>query len=359
MQLRFHMAISSASPRLSCITSFGVDSHVMPDEGPADGSRREAAQPPRSAWQRYRGIYDFPGRLSRSATIALILSPIGLLFISVTRLLIVSDYNPVTASAIVSSGGYVDTLLGTIIPIVPILLPYLALILLFFSRVAAAILTFLAMVVVSPIATSRSSALKRAEKDWHLAIHHNLLLAFIMIILASALALLLSGELVSSGFNAVLKTVATIASLVLIPFVVHLYPLPFKSEFYVQLIKQPWLPAETITLSSGQDFTGYVLADSGAWLVVLNNDNRLVHYYLAKDVVSREDCQIVPTPPTQPLITLSPAGLHAPTHTPSCEASSTAPSSSAIRRKDHPSMAHAVPFVHATVLSPLPVGEGA
>jgi hypothetical protein len=331
----------------------------MTNGGPADGPGRKAAQPPRSAWQRYRGIYDFPGRLSRSATIALILSPIGLLFISVSRLLIVSDYNLSTASAIVSSGGYVNTLLGTVIPLVPILIPYLALILLFFSRVTAAILAFLAMVVVSPIALSKSSALRRAEKDWHLAIHHNLLIVFIMIILAAVLALLLFGELVSSGFNAVIKTAATIASLVLIPFVVHLYPLPFNSEFYLQLIKQPWMPAETVTLKSGQNFTGYVLADSGAWLVVLNNDTRIVHYYLAQDVVSRKNCQLGPTPPTQPLITLSPAGLRAPTRTPPCEISTAARSSSAIRWEDHPSMARAVPFVHATALPPLPAREGA
>jgi hypothetical protein len=60
------------------------------------------------AWQPYRGVFDLPGRLSRSTTIALIASPIGLLVVSVIRLLIVADYNPATASAIVSSGGYVD-----------------------------------------------------------------------------------------------------------------------------------------------------------------------------------------------------------------------------------------------------------
>jgi phosphoglycerol transferase MdoB-like AlkP superfamily enzyme len=70
-------------------------------------------------------------RLTRSATIALLLSPAGLLIIAAARLLIISDYNTATASAIVSSSGYVNTLLGTIIPLIPIIMPYLALIALF------------------------------------------------------------------------------------------------------------------------------------------------------------------------------------------------------------------------------------
>lgn len=136
----------------------------MANDGRTDSSRREASQPLGSAWESYRGIYDVPGRLSRSATLALILSPVGLVFVAVTRLLIVSDYNSVTASAIVSSGGYVDTLLGTVIPLLPIFTPYLALILLFFNRITPAILAFVATVFVSPMAISRSVALSLAGK---------------------------------------------------------------------------------------------------------------------------------------------------------------------------------------------------
>jgi hypothetical protein len=104
-------------------------------------------------------------RLSRSGTIALLLSPIGLLLISVARLLVVSDYNTVTASAIVSSGGYVNALLGTFIPVVPFLLPYLALVLLFFNRVILAILGILATALISPVAIGRSAAGNLASKD--------------------------------------------------------------------------------------------------------------------------------------------------------------------------------------------------
>lgn len=69
------------------------------------GLANDAGQSLGRAWQPYRGAYDIPGRLRRSATLAVIVSPIGLIVISVIRLLIVADYNPDTALAIVSSGG--------------------------------------------------------------------------------------------------------------------------------------------------------------------------------------------------------------------------------------------------------------
>ena len=57
------------------------------------------------AWHAYRGGYGLPGRWGRSAAFVLIVSLIGLLLVSIIRLLIVAGYNPATALAIVSSGG--------------------------------------------------------------------------------------------------------------------------------------------------------------------------------------------------------------------------------------------------------------
>ena len=74
-----------------------------------------------------------PTGLSRQ-TIALILSPIGVVLISATRLIVVSDYKTTTAVAIASSGGYVNTLVGSIIPLIPVFAPYVALTLLLFKR---------------------------------------------------------------------------------------------------------------------------------------------------------------------------------------------------------------------------------
>ena len=101
------------------------------------------AQESGRAWQGDRLSRAVADRIGRSATIALLISPLGILFLSVIRLLIISDYNTATASAIVASGGYVDALLGTVIPLIPLLLPYLALVLLFVNRVVPGLLALL------------------------------------------------------------------------------------------------------------------------------------------------------------------------------------------------------------------------
>jgi len=286
--------------------------------GQSGASAAEAGQSPGRAWQPYRGVFDLPGRLSRSATIALIASPIGLLVVSVIRLLIVADYNPATASAIVSSGGYVDTLLGTIIPLVPVFTPYLALLLLFFNRVIPGLLTLLAAAFMSPVALPRPVAVDLAGHGWYLITHRNVLVLIALVLLAAVFAVLLVLEFMGLGFGVVARTAGTVASIALIPFVMTLYPFPPTNEFYTGLIEQPWLPAETITLTSGQAFTGYVLSDNGTWLVVLTDGTRTIHYYRSAQIASQQICEVNGTLPKQPLIPLFPAHLNSPTSTPPC-----------------------------------------
>lgn len=249
------------------------------------------------------GGMNLPRRLSRSTTLALILSPTGLLFIAVTRLLIISDYNPATASMIVSNGGYVNTLLGTVIPLIPILMPYLGLVLLFFKRVIPGMLTLLAASLISPTATSESLR-KIVLHDWHVAFawyNTHKVIAGLTGLLATALIM----AAISFGFNEFTKTVGTVVSLALIPSVMQLYPL-HKNSFGVEQLRQPWLPAETITFTSHQEIIGYVLSSSSDWLVVLMENNRKIVYYHASEVTSQQVCQIEHTGPMKPLVTLIP-----------------------------------------------------
>jgi hypothetical protein len=92
------------------------------------------------------------GRTERTsrAVKALLLSPIVVLFASATRLLIISNYDTTTATAMASSAGVVGTLLGTIIPILPLFLPALLVFLIVVRRWALALLTGLAAAVISP-----------------------------------------------------------------------------------------------------------------------------------------------------------------------------------------------------------------
>jgi hypothetical protein len=331
--------------------------------GPAADAANEGGPLPGNVWSGDQGMQDVTRRLSRSATIALLLSPVGLLLIAVTRLLIISDYNPVTATAIVSSGGYVDTLLGTVIPLVPIIMPYLALLLLFLARVIPGILALLAAAFVSPMAMSRPAALKLAEEDWHLIVNEHLLIVILMILLAIAFSCLLLVEL-GLGFKVFIKTVATVVCIALIPYVSRLYPFPAGHNYYAALIRQPWLPAETITLSSGQAFTGYTLSDDGDWVVVLKDDNRTIYYYRASNVAKLQVCQMAQTSLMQPLITLVHAGAHAPSRTPLCGASSAGrpaphqPGGPAIPANGDQPIAFAIP-AHQPAALARPSGDGA
>lgn len=245
-------------------------------------------------------------RISRSTTIALLLSPVGLLLISVVRLLIVSNNNPVTALAITSSQGYINTLLGTIIPVVQIFMPYLALLLLFTNRVIPGVLTLLATALISPISIHESDAVSAIRKDWHVIAGGGIARHVLLIAVALPFTCLFVAELAGISFTVFIRTLGTVASLALLPIIVQLYPLP-TNNVYANLVRQPWLPAETITLTSHQDIIGYVLSSDGYWLEVLVADNRIVQHYRMSDIADREICQIDEAAQARPLITLAPA----------------------------------------------------
>lgn len=292
-------------------------------------------------------------RVTRSSTLALLLSPVGILLVSVARLLIISDYNPVTASAIVSSGGYVDSLLGTIIPLLPAILPYVALLLLFFNRVIPGILALVAVGFVSPMTMSRSAALDLLSKDWHQVTNPKPQIAVVVILVAVVTFLLLLGELLTIGFTVFARTMATMVCILLIPAVVQLYPVPFNNQFYTQLVRQPWLPAETITMNSGAKFTGYVLADDGPWVVVLKDSNRTVIYYPSAEITGRQVCQLGGTLQRNPLITVTSAGEKPAPRTQPCQpAPASQPPSS---RPVSPSLR---PGASRLVALPAPAGSG-
>ena len=206
------------------------------------------------------------------------------------------------------------------IPLVPIFTPYLALLLLFFNRVIPGILLLLAAAFMSPVALARPVAVHLPGHDWYSATHRSPLILLVMIVLAAAFAILLILELVGVGFAAFARTAGAVACIVLIPFVMSLVPFPLSHEFYTDVIKQPWLPAEVITLTSGQRSIGYVLSDNGTWLVVLGDGARTIHYYRSPQVASQQICQIVHALPGPQLIPVFPAHLKSATSTPVCAA---------------------------------------
>jgi hypothetical protein len=193
-------------------------------------------------------------------------------------------------------------------------MPYLALVFLFFNRVILAILAFMATIFVSPVTIGRAAIRGSVDRDWHFIVHAPVVIIIIMVVLTLLVVLLLAVELLGLGFNIFVRTLATIACITLIPIVSQLYSFSLAQN-YTEPIRQLWLPAETITLVSGQSFTGYVLSDDGNWLVALRNDNRAVYYYPGADVARRQICQLSAARQKQPLITFLPTQENKPAPT--------------------------------------------
>ena len=233
------------------------------------------------------------------------LSPIGLLIVSAARLLIIADYNPATALGILSSQSYVNALLGTIVPLVPLFMPYAALLFLVADRVVACFLALLATALISP--TNRSEAAHMLSAQWHSTLGGGLFWHALLFVMALVFAILLLVELAGVSPASFAGSVGVVGSIVLLPLVVAVYSVPIGNSAYVDLIRQPWLPAEAITLTSNQEFIGYALSSDGYWLEVLTANSRTIKYYRVSDIRDRQICQPAQTVQGRPLIALTSA----------------------------------------------------
>jgi hypothetical protein len=106
----------------------------------------------------------------RRRWLTLLLSPLGLVLVSTGRLLIVSNYNAITATTIASSGGYVNTLLGSIIPLVPVFIPYVALLLLLFRQFMLSALAFVFAAFIAPTSLTLPISRSLAAEDTYQAL---------------------------------------------------------------------------------------------------------------------------------------------------------------------------------------------
>jgi hypothetical protein len=281
-----------------------ADRQGQPSSGNASGAQPSGSPTPVA-------VLDPIWRLQRSTTLALILSPVGILLLSVTRVLIVADYNPATAAAIVTSGGYINALLGSIVPIVPILMPYVALVLLFFKRFLLGMAALLVAALISPASVSGSQAYAIAKRDLKVISHYSGGNAWLAVVAIIAVVLLI--YLIVAGPSAFITTMGTIFSVALALYVLQTYSFPNSDTSYSDLIRQPWLPAEQITLRSGPPVTGYVLASTDTSLEVLINSSRSIIFYRSGTVVGEQICQINSVPTRiRPLITFLPPNAGVP-----------------------------------------------
>lgn len=104
--------------------------------------------------------------IPRRRSIALILSPVGILLLSAARLIIVANYNSTTAVTIASSGGYINAFLGSVIPLIPVFAPYFALVLLLFRRFLLSLVVFIFAAFITPTPVSLGEVMSLAVADW-------------------------------------------------------------------------------------------------------------------------------------------------------------------------------------------------
>jgi hypothetical protein len=239
--------------------------------------------------------------------IALLVTPVGLALISAVRLLIISNYNVTTAVTVAESGGFVNTFLGSLIPLVPVFMPYLALAFLVFRRFILCALAIMATALISPVIRPSVVTLRYFDNYWftvygHL---HGALLAIALGIVACGLVIVWGG---SEGFVAVywLLTIvwAFAALFALAPYLLTAYPAPRMQSYYASYLRQPWLTAEQITVDPSKIYQGYVLSSDDQWMTVLLYQSRTIAYFRADSVTARIVCEPTTTPPPSPLVRL-------------------------------------------------------
>jgi hypothetical protein len=343
----------------------------------------------------------------RRRWLPLLLSPLGLVLISAGRLLIISNYNATTATTVASSGGYINTLLGSIIPLVPIFIPYVALLLLLFRQFMLSALTFVFTAFISPTslmlpisrylaAEDTNQLLARIDANRPTTLAIALLIVFIaylyfrsfvealatLLMLTVAVALLSApiikdlylpsslqsansrerniGPLLRQDANTALPSaernviiaaiivlviilivtnlaaiafgldwltgaaatgivavsrlipdaatlgIALVAAIAFFPYIYNIYPVPHRTEYYVGILRSPWLPAEKISLRSGRNYYGYALSADPDWFTVLLAKTRKIVYIHTDDVLRRSVCETLSqrkVPVEPPLIT--------------------------------------------------------
>jgi hypothetical protein len=187
--------------------------------------------------------------MGKKESLALVLSPAGVLLLAAARLIIVANFNTTTAITIGSSGGFVNTLLGTIIPLVPAFMPYLALLLLLFRRFLLGIMTFVFAAFISPTSLTLGEGFRIAEAYWNRT--SSIVLAnlgtAIPLILAIFVALWVYNRSFIEGLSTVIVIFAAVTLLIALPNVHFPVPLQLANSGEHRVLVS--LTAETSTWS--------------------------------------------------------------------------------------------------------------
>jgi hypothetical protein len=249
--------------------------------------------------------------MSRAAK-ALLLSPAVILIASGTRLIVISNHDTTTAVTIASSGGVAGTLLGTVVPLLPAYLPLVVLLLVLFRKPVFAVLVALATTLVSPAYVGFNEGWRRAMNELGALLGHlyhfefgtlwndhraALICIAVGVVFAgwgTAQVRLYTDEFLAPSVKLAIHfswgLVYATVCLVGLLFVQAVYRVPFDFENFDAIMRRPWVPAEEITLDTGERYVGYTITTKDGWFLLLNEHDRSLDYLDAASVVSRRVC---------------------------------------------------------------------
>jgi len=160
--------------------------------------------------------------------------------------------------------------------------------------------------LVSPTQLAPLTALNSLNEDWHRVVvqaRGHLVLSIIIVV--ALLIIDFSGFARTFGRRSVMAiTLALLATAFLLPYVLNVYPFPKMPNYYADFMRQPWLPAERITVKSGDQIVGYALTEDDHWMVALKDAPRTIQYIPADDIISRLVCQVDSQEPGSPVVPL-------------------------------------------------------
>lgn len=216
-----------------------------------------------------------------------------------------------------ASGGLGQTILGTIVPLLPAFLPVALIVLAIFRQWALLIFAAVATALLSPAYATVDDGWDQAYPIFRVAVDHALhgqwqalwhdsrLLVWCAVL---GFAFSLWDNLQEKTFNPVRAVlVGGICALALL-FIQHVYHVSSDLATISETLRRPWLPAEVIELKSGERHVGYILSTDREWHTVLNDGTRNVSYIRISDVADRTVCRAgTPADATHhPLIRLKP-----------------------------------------------------
>ncbi|MBW0103661.1 hypothetical protein [Pseudonocardia sp. KRD291] len=249
-----------------------------------------------------------------------LLSPIPILLIASARLLVVTNYDTTSAVALASGGGLVETLIGTVIPLLPPYLPVATIFFLVNRNGQLAAISAALTIIISPAYVDIGAGLRSTwddlkqlwvllwARDWS-ALWESQRLVVVVAGIAAILGLIwwvrsLTGWQFVRRLTVVIAVVPIVASGML--FVDAVYRVPFDVNYLSRVARTPWTPAEIVTTRTGQIGVVYVMSISNGWFVVMRNFDRSIEYVKADQVTARRVCAVYDE--TEPLPLIIPRG---------------------------------------------------